>query len=174
MELKHLNDETLKQAIKLKCTCWQEELAGKVKHELNEKEEYDFWQKWMHDGDKHQDVRTLIGIFQEDQLIACAFASFAEIEDHPSAVEINGLFVDQAQRNKHLSYKMLAYILSRYKDLNKDAVIIYNHKHAPSNTYYNKLGGKVINTLTQLDGKLEIEVFEFSLDELIYIVDKGD
>lgn len=157
----------MKQAIKLKCICWQEELAGKVKHELNEKDEYTFWQEWMHEGEKHQDVRTLIGLFEKEELVACAFASFAETEDHPSAVEINGLFVDQAHRNKHLSYKMLTYILPIYKDLNKEAVIIYNHKYAPSNTYYQKLGGKVINTLTQLDGQLEIEVFEFNLEKLL-------
>lgn len=163
MELAKLNDETLKQAIALKVACWQEELAGKVIHHLDFKEEYAFWKEWMHSADKHQDVRTLIGTFDNEKLVACIFASFAEVEDHENAVEINGLFVNPDYRNQRLSLKLLQAVLEDYHKIGKKAVIIYNHKYAPSNTYYKKLGGKVINTITQLDGQLEIEVFHFDI-----------
>ena len=54
---------------------------------------------------------------------------------------------------------MLSYTFDFYLKNNIEKVVIYNHHYAPSNGFYNKLGGKVIKQLHQMSGKLLIDVF---------------
>jgi len=167
MLLKQLNAKTLNAAIRLKIECWQEELAGKVIHSLDFEETYAFWHEWMGCGKAHDDVRTLLGYFDDDKLVATIFASFAETEDHDNAVEINGLFVEKAYRGQNLSLKLLYEVLTNYQQLGKEAVIVYNHKYAPSNSFYKHFGGTIIKEVTQLSGALIVEVFYFDLNNLL-------
>ena len=170
MIIKRLNQETLKEAIKLKVDCFQEELAGKLTLSLNYEEEYAFYLDWMQKEKEHQDKRTLLGAFIDEVLVGTIFVSYAEIEDDPRACEINGLFVDPSFRNKRIALTLMFEALSHYLD--KENVMVYNHKYAPSNLFFKALGGKVYREDFQEDGKLHVEVLRFSLKELLDTISK--
>jgi len=159
MEIKKLNDETLIDAIQLKIFSWTEELAGVTENNHDFDKEYQLWLAWSHTAEENQDVRFLYGMFDRDYLIGAVFSSFAEIDDHPNAIEINGLWVDGHYRNQKISIKLLHHILKLYQSYNKDKVIVYNHKLSPSNSYYYHLGGEVIRSEYQMDGKLYVDIF---------------
>lgn len=166
MELKKLSDEQLKSAVKLKIDSWTEELAGVAENDLNVEEEYQFWLTWSQTAEEHHDVRLLYGMFDQETLTGAIFTSFAETYDHPNAIEINGLWVDNHYRNQHISTRLLYHVLKCYQPHQKDVVIVYNHRLSPSQGYYYHLGGKVIRSEYQMDGKLLVDVFLFDAKEL--------
>ena len=165
MVIKYLDQNTLKEAIKLKVDCFQEELAGKLTLSLNYEEEYAFYLEWMQKEKEHQDKRTLLGAFKDDVLVGTIFVSYAENGDDPNACEINGLFVDLNYRKKRIAINLMKEALNHYLD--KENVIIYNHKYAPSNRFFKALGAKVYREDFQENGKLHVEVLKVSLKELL-------
>ena len=164
MIIKPLDEKSLKQATDLKVRAWQEELNGVFEHHLDQAEEEAFYQAWRLEGAKHQDQRLLYGAFKDERLLGAVFASFADVDDHPDAVEINGLWVEKDARHQGISLHLLHSVLTQY---NQEAVILYCHTHAPSYPYYHHLGGKVMKTLTQLEGRLHVSVFVFERTTLI-------
>ena len=167
MKIKPLDKESLKAAIKLKLQCWEEELANRFDYPLNYEEEYAFYERWMRTEKVDNDRRTLLGMFQNGKLIGTIFASFAEVEDHPNACEINGLFVEPDYRGQSISLLLIKEALDVYYQLGKEYVIVYNHKYAPSNAFFRYLGGKVIREEFQLNKQLHVEVFQFSITDLL-------
>ena len=165
MIIKDLDQETLKAAIALKVACFQEELAGKLELKLDEDMEYLFYLDWMQKAKAHQDKRTLLGAFIDDVLVGTIFVSYAEVEDDVNACEINGLFVSPDYRNQKIATRLMVDALVNYQD--KEHVIVYNHKYAPSNQFFKALGGKVMREDLQENGKMHVEIFRFSLKDLL-------
>lgn len=171
IEIRNLNKEELKEAVMLKITSWSEELNGVAENHIQYDEEYKFLSDWMDSEKECNDIRTLIGIFENDSMLGCAFASFAEIYDcEENGIELNGLWVYPSARQRHLSLMMMNHILDIYMPLGMEKMIVYNHKHAPSNSYYHYLGGRVIKYDLQMGGKLEVDVFEFDLENLKHVL----
>ena len=166
MIIKPLDQETLKAAILLKIIAWTEELQGKMENTLDFNQEYDFWLNWMASEQQHNDKRTLLGAFDGDRLMGAIFASFAELEDHHNAVEINGLWVYQEDRGKKISYYLMNAVTTLYLSYGNEACIVYNHHYSKSNTYYKKLGGTVMREDLQEHGQLVVDVFSFDLQKL--------
>lgn len=162
---RNLTTNDMKEAIKLKVDCWTEELAGKAENTLDYSKELDFWVKWMSLAEENDDVRLLVGAFEEDKMLGVTFASFAETEDiFEKGIELNGLWVYQEQRGKGISLKLIAYILDFYKNIGKEKIVIYNHHYCPSNNFYRKFGADVIRQDVQMGGKLLIDVFLADID----------
>ena len=164
MIIKPLDEKSLKQAIDLKVRAWQEELSGVFEHYLDQAEEEAFYQTWRLEEAKHHDIRLLYGAFKDQRLLGAVFASLADVDDHPNALEINGLWVEKDARLQGISLHLLNSVLTQS---NQEAVILYCHTHAPSYPYYHHLGGKVMKTLTQLEGRLHVSVFVFERTTLI-------
>ena len=170
MEIRKLNDNTLKEAVKLKIYSWTEELAGVAYNHLNFDEEYTFWRDWSHTAEENQDVRFLFGMFDQHRLIGAIFTSYAEVFDHHNAIEINGLWVDETYRNQKVSLKLIHHVLKLYEPYKKEVVIVYNHKLSPSNRYYYHLGGKVMRSEYQMDGKLFVDIFHYEYNTLYELI----
>ena len=165
--IKDLYKETLKEAVALKIASWSEELNGVAENQIQFDEEYKFLSDWMDHAKESNDIRTLIGVYEDDQMLGCAFASFAEIYDcEENGIELNGLWVYPFARNRNLSLILINHILDIYMPLGMQKMIVYNHKYAPSNSFYHYLGGQVVKYDLQMQGKLEVDVFEFDLENL--------
>jgi GNAT superfamily N-acetyltransferase len=163
--IKKLTAEDMKEAIQLKVNCWTEELAGKAENTLNYSKELEFWVDWMSSAEENQDVRFLVGAFEDNKMLGVAFASFAETEDiSEKGIELNGLWVYSEQRGRGISLKLIAYILDFYKNMGKDKIVIYNHHFCPSNNFYRKFGADVIRQDEQMGGKLIVDVFLADID----------
>ncbi len=85
--IRELWDQDMLEAMQLKALCWPEEVAGMTDEKLNVEKEYSFWTSWMHQGVENNDVRALIGAFENDKMLGVAFASYAETEDADSGIE---------------------------------------------------------------------------------------
>lgn len=166
IEVRALTIDELATAIKLKLHCWQEELAGKVVHELSFEDEMTFYTRWAVSEKEHQDRRILLGAFQEGKLLGAAFGSFAEVEDDENAMELNGLWVEEDHRGKGISLMLLSVLVKAFRDLRKEQMIVYNHHFAPSNDYFRKLRGAVIRQDRQMNGKLLVDVFRIPMENL--------
>jgi GNAT superfamily N-acetyltransferase len=166
IEIRNLTEQEMTEAVQLRITSWQEELAGKLEHHLIFEEELPFWVHWMHHAKENNDVRTLIGAFENNEMLGVAFASFAEEEDGKDAFELNGLWVYPKHRGRKISILLLKHLIDIYLPLQKTTLIVYNHHYAPSNQYYQHLGGKVFKKNLQIDGKLDVDIFTFDVKEL--------
>ena len=56
--------------------------------------------------------------------------------------------------------------LTYYLEDHLDTFIVYTHRFAPSRTFYLNLGGQIIQTETQLNGQLIVDIFSFDLVQL--------
>lgn len=167
LSIRNLTKEELKEAVMLKITSWSEELNGVAENQIQFDEEYKFLSDWMDHEKEANDIRTLIGIFDHDGMLGCAFASFAELYDcEENGIELNGLWVYPNARNQKLSLRLINHILDIYMPLGMEKMIVYSHRYAPSNSFYHYLGGKIIKYDLQMGGKLEVDIFEFNLEEL--------
>lgn len=163
--IRNLTIYDMKEAIQLKVDCWTEELAGKAENTLSYIKELEFWIAWMSSAEENEDVRLLVGAFEDNKMLGVAFASFAEIEDIPEkGIELNGLWVYPEQRGRGISLKLITYILDFYKNIGKEKIVIYNHHYCPSNNFYKKFGANVIRQNEQMGGKLLVDVFLANID----------
>ena len=160
IEIRELTEADMKQVVELKILCWTEELAGKTENNLSPSEELDFWLDWMHKGQENDDIRLLIGVFENDDMLGVAIASFAEAYDIPNKrIELNGLWVYPDHRNRGISLMMFIHLLNFYIDKGMKEIVIYNHHYAPSNEFYRKFGAKVVRQEYQIDGRLLVDIF---------------
>jgi GNAT superfamily N-acetyltransferase len=144
INIRQLTEADMKQAIELKILCWTEELAGKAENTLSVSEELDFWEEWMNTAKENNDIRLLIGAFENEQMLGVAFSSFAESYDIPEkGIELNGLWVYPDQRSRGISLLMLIYIMDFYLAKGMETIVIYNPHYAPSNKFYHKFGAQV-------------------------------
>ncbi|WP_192929804.1 GNAT family N-acetyltransferase [Alkaliphilus serpentinus] len=160
IEIRKLTEDDMQQAMELKVLCWTEELAGRAENTLSVSKERDSWLDWMNTAEEHNDIRLLIGAFENNQMLGVAFASFAETDDIPDkGIELNGFWVYPNQRGKGISLMLLLYVLDFYSKEDMEKIVIYNPHYAPSNQYYQKLGAKVVKQEYQMEGKLLVDVF---------------
>ncbi len=165
ISIRKLTDDDMKEAIQLRIDCWTEELAGKAENTLDYAEELDMWVNWMNSAKENEDVRLLIGAFEDNKMLGVAFASFAETEDIPEkGIELNGLWVYPEQRGRGISLKLILYIIDFYKNIDKEKIVIYNHNSSSSNQFYRKFGADVVRQDKQMSGKLLIDVFVADID----------
>jgi len=167
MEVRNLTNDDMHLAIELKISCWTEELAGKAENTLKIEREFKFWTDWMNTPDEHNDIRMLVGAFENSKLLGVAFASFVDSKDAPeSGIELNGLWVLPQHRGRGISLILILEILNYFIPLGVPRIEVYNPHHAPSNEFYRKFGGIVIYSEYQMDGKLPVDIFEFDTRDL--------
>ena len=154
--IKPLTPSTFDAAIALKVALWQEELNGVFDHQLSHEEEFAFYQRWAFEGIEPRP--KVLGAYHGETLVGAIFSSPAETADHPDGVEVNGLWVHPNTRHQGIAKKLL---FAALKEESKRAVILYAHTYAPSYPMYLHLGGEVIKTLVQLEGRLHVSVFCF-------------
>ncbi len=148
------------KAMELKVQCWTEELAGHCENTLSVDEEQAFWVKWMDSANENNDIRLLIGAFEQEHMLGAAFASFAETSDIPSrGIELNGLWVHPDHRGRGISLRLVVHVLQFYLALGMERIVVYNHHYAPSNAFYRKFGAQLARQEHQMDGKLLVDVF---------------
>ena len=171
--LRELKDKDLEQAIQLKALCWPEELAGMSDNKLDIDQEYSFWSEWMHNGIENNDVRSLLGAFENDKLLGVAFASYAEQEDSDCGIELNGLWVYPEMRGRGISLLLMTKILNYYNNLGLKEIVIYNFHNASSNSFYRKFGAKVIKTVFQMKEQIPTDVFKCDIDTMLAYMNKS-
>lgn len=167
MVIRQLRNEDIPQAMKLKISCWTEELAGQAENTLDLQEEIDFWTTWVNTPDVHNDIRVFVGAFDGDALLGVAAGSFVHAKDAPEdGIELNGLWISPKHRGKGISLKLILHVLDAFIPFGVNRMEVYNLHHAPSNAFYRKFGGSVVGTEHPMDGKLAVDVFEFDVPEL--------
>jgi len=160
IKIRELTEADMQQAIELKISCWTEELAGKAENTLSISKELDWWIDWMNSAEENNDVRQLIGAFEDNKMLGVAIGSFADAEDIPKkGIELNGLWVYPDQRNKGISLKMIVHMLDFYLNKGMEKMVIYNLHHSPSNGFYQKFGAELTTQIPQMGGKLLVDVF---------------
>ncbi|WP_073589927.1 GNAT family N-acetyltransferase [Anaerocolumna xylanovorans] len=171
--IRELWDKDMLEAIQLKALCLPEELAGMSEEKLNIEKEYSYWTNWMHAGIENNDVRALLGAFENDKMLGVAFVSYAEIEDSNSGIELNGLWVYPEMRGRGISLMLISKILDYYEKLGLKEIIVYNYHNSSSNSFYRKLGAKVFKTELQMDGKIPTDVFKCDIPAMIDYISKS-
>lgn len=167
MIIRQLKNNDVPQAMELKILCWTEELAGKAENTLELDEEVDFWTDWLNSPDEHNDIRAFIGAYEGNDLLGVAAASFIESKESPQdGIELNGLWVYPEHRGKGISLKMILYVLDVFIPLGSNRMVVYNPHFAPSNAFYAKFGGTVIDSEFQMDGRLPVDIIEFDCIDL--------
>jgi GNAT superfamily N-acetyltransferase len=163
MLIRLLQPEDYDQAVDLKISCWDEELAGVAPNRRVKSEELDFILQWVATAEEHQDIRLVYGAFEDTELLAFAAASIAEVSDAAHGVELNYLFVKKNCRGQGLAVRLIDTLLAEFSGKGFDRVIVYNHHYAPSNAFYRKLGGMVMRQDIQgtPPDRLQIDVFVF-------------
>jgi GNAT superfamily N-acetyltransferase len=160
IKIRELTEFDMKRAIELRISCWTEELAGKAENTLSVSQELNLWLDWMNTAKENNDIRLLIGAFENDNMLGVAFGSFAETYDIvEKGIELNGLWVYPDHRSKGISLMMIIYILNFYLAKGMEKIVIYNHHYAPSNQFYRKFGAQVVKQEYQMDGRLLVDVF---------------
>lgn len=164
IKIRQLTEKDMRQAMELKVLRWDEELAGKAENTLTVSQELGFWIEWMNSSKENNDIRLLIGAFENDVMLGVAFSSFAETYDIPEkGIELNGLWVYPDQRNRGISLMMIDYIIDFYHEMDMKKMVVYNHHYSSSNQFYRKFGGHVVKQEYQMDGKLLVDVFIIDL-----------
>lgn len=160
IEIRELTEQDMQEAMELKVMCWTEELAGKAENTLCASKELDFWVNWMNSARENNDIRLLIGVFEDDKMLGVAFGSLAETFDIPEkGIELNGLWVYPNHRGRGISLMLIIHILDFYLTKGMEKVVIYNPHHAPSNGFYHKYGAQVVRQDYQMDGRLLVDIF---------------
>lgn len=160
IKIRELQDNDLLQAMQLKVLCWPEELAGMSDKNLDLDKEFPFWFNWMHTGFENNDVRTLLGAFEDDKMLGVAFASFAELEDSDCGIELNGLWIYPHMRGRGISLLLVTRLMNYYESLGLKEIVIYNYHNSSSNSFYRKYGAKVFKTEFQTDDQIPTDVFK--------------
>lgn len=164
--IRELQDKDMLQAMELKALCWTEEIAGMSDNKLDIDREYSFWFDWMHTGVENDDVRTLFGAFEDDQMLGVAFASFSEKEDSMCGMELNGLWVYPNMRGRGISLMLMLKLLKYYEGLGLRDIIIYNYHNSPSNSYYRRFGAKVFKTELQMKAQIPTDIFKCDITSM--------
>lgn len=160
IRIRELREGDMREAVELRVLCWTEELAGKAENVLNVSEELKIWIDWMNEAKENDDVRLLIGAFEDEKMVGVAFGSFAETYDvGEEGIELNGLWVYPYQRNRGVSLMMLKYMIDFYIEKGMQKIVVYNHRYSPANQFYRKFGAKVLREEYQMENKLLIDIF---------------
>jgi GNAT superfamily N-acetyltransferase len=154
------------KAVDLRIRCWDEELAGYAPNRLTPEKELDFLVEWEQSAEDYDDVRHIYGLFLEGNFSGFAGGSFAEPSDSENGFELNYLFVEKGHRGKGYSLMLLDKLLEDFISEGKKEMIVYSLRHAPSNNFYRKYGGKPIREVHQGQDNLLVDVFKFNATQL--------
>lgn len=154
------------KAVDLRIRYWNEELAGHGTTELSPEKELDFLVEWEQSAADYDDKRVLYGVFDEGVFAGFAGGSYAEVEDDENAFELNYLFVAKAYRGKGYSLQLMLKLIDDFLKSGKSKMVVYSHRHAPSNAFYRKYGGGVIREVIQGEDQLLVDVFVFDAEIL--------
>ena len=167
IEIRQLRENEWRQAMDLKITCWTEELAGKAENDLVISEQLDLWINWMYTATDNNDIRVTLGAFENGALLGVAAGSIAETTGIPEkGIELNGLWVNPMHRNHGISLRLLVYLLDYFQHFGMEEIVIYNHRYAPSNSFYRKFGVEEMRRDIQIAAGVEIliDVFIISIE----------
>ena len=164
VNIRQLREKEWQQAMELKIACWTEELAGKAENDLILSDQLDFWTDWMYTATEHSDIRVTIGAFEGDELVGWAAGSIAEKTDSENGIECNGLFVNPKYRSRGISLKLLVYLLDYFQNFGMEQIVIYNHRYAPSNSFYRKFSVQELRQDIQIAAGVEILVDVFVIE----------
>lgn len=162
--IRELQDKDMQQAVHLKALCWPEELAGMSEKKLDIDKEYTFWFDWMHTGIENNDVRSLLGAFEDDRMLGVAIASYAEKEDSDCGIELNGLWVYPEMRGRGISLMLMTKLLNYYETLGLKEIVIYSFHNSSSNSFYRKFGASVLKMELQIDEQIQVPTDVFKCD----------
>ena len=172
--IRSLKLSEIPEAMKLKMESWTEELAGKAENNLILEEEIDFWSTWVSRGKAYNDIRLLIGAFENGELLGIAASNLAKYEDIPcNGIELNLLGVGKRYRGRGISLRLILYIWNFYQCLGAKKAVIYSHHYAPSNAFYLKFGAEILRKELQEGGKLEVDVFIADIHILKWMIEKS-
>jgi GNAT superfamily N-acetyltransferase len=165
MIIRPLQPEEYNQAVDLKISCWDEELAGVAPNRRVKGEELTFITSWVAAARENDDIRLVYGAFDCGEFLGFAGASIAEPSDAGHGVELNYLYVKQGHRGRGVALRLMEALLAEFNGQGFDQLIVYNHHLAPSNSFYRKLGGKVMRQDIQGTPpdrlKIDVLVFDF-------------
>lgn len=168
MIIRELKKEEFSQAIDLKISCWDEELAGVAPNRLVKEKQLNFILEWLDSAEENNDIRLIYGAFNHDQFMGFVGASIAEEEDADNGIELNYLFVHEEYRGQGIALKLMRKILDAFISKGFHKLVVYNHHYAPSNKFYRKFGGVVIreDIQGQPNDNLLIDIFSFDAKDL--------
>lgn len=164
MEIRELHDNEIILGSHLRAECWPEECAGIKAKPVDVEKDSAFFMKWRHEANKYNDVRLMLGAFEEGTLLGVAYGSFAEEEDSPKGYEINGLWVTKNHRGRGLSKLLLSELNATFYKEGKREAVAYNHTLAPSNAYYKYLGFDVVRQVKH--GEMTVDILLADINQL--------
>ncbi len=165
---RELTECDILDAAMLKASCWDEETAGTSSEKPDIVKEHTSFVKWMKTADENADVRLLYGAFDDEKMVGTVFASFVESKDAPEhGFELNGLWVDQGYRRRGIALTLLKKVCEEFRKLGAKKMIVYNYHIAPSNSFYLKFGCNVISTEYQTKDRLQTDIIEGNIEDLI-------
>ncbi|WP_066719249.1 GNAT family N-acetyltransferase [Clostridium sp. Marseille-P299] len=172
--IRSLKTTEIPEAMRLKIDSWTEELAGKAENTLILSEEINFWSRWVSRGKEFNDIRLLLGAFENGELLGLAASNIAKYDDIPvNGIELNLLAVKPKHRGRGISIRLILYILNFYQCLGATKAVIYSHHYAPSNGFYAKFGAELLRKELQEDGKLEVDVFIADIHYFKWMLEKS-
>ena len=125
MIIRPLELEEFDQAVDLKISCWDEELAGVAPNRRIKSEEVDFITHWISAAEEHRDIRLVYGAFEQDAFMGFAGASIAEPSDVKHGIELNYLFVKTEYRGRGLALQLIDKLLTDFGGKGVDQLVVY-------------------------------------------------
>lgn len=160
MIIRKLTHEDMREAVGLRVLCWAEETAGLTKTCPDLEAELAFFTEWMDSADDNDDVRLLLGAFEDNKMLGVVFGSFVKSKSRPQdGIELNGLWVYPDYRGRGLSFALLHELLTEFLRLGATEMIVYNYHFAPSNTFYRHLGCEVVDDEYQTADRIPTDIF---------------
>jgi len=113
----------------------------------------------------NNDIRVILGAFEENELLGVVAGSIAEETGvSEKSIECNGLWVDLKYRNRGISLRLLVCLLDYFQNFDMEQIVIYNHRCAPPNAFYRKFGVKELRQDIQIAAGVEILADVFIID----------
>lgn len=175
IQIKPIKVEEFSQAIEIKNECWKNDYKNVVPEEvlknLDIDEQTTWLQEWISD-ETDDDIRIILGVTVDDQLVGFVAAGPVEECDAEYDVEVNMLFVKEKFRGMGLGLKLLEEVTKFFAIKNTTSLILYNWRELQSNQFYLNIGGKVAKEQVQVCGgkKLATDIFAWQIDELLIIL----
>ena len=165
MDIKILRKTDYKEAIKIKEKYMNsnQELS---KNMFDKEKELKFLNDWMNE--KRDDVRIMLGAYEEERLCGFIGGSYAEDYDSSNGFEINYLFIDEKKQKKGIGKSLIYRLCELFFYEFKDDVIVYTHRELPANAYYKQLGFSGLREEKQ--GDMSVEVLNMNIQKLFSVL----
>ncbi len=174
IEIRSVKIEEFAQIIEIKHECWRHDYNKVVPkatlRNLNAAEDTIWLQEWI--ADETDDLRIILGVIVDNQLVGFVAASSVEECDAEYDAEVNMLFVSNKYRGMGLGLKLLEEVMKFFGNGDVTSVMLYNWRELDSNQFYRNIGGKVVKEQIQNCGGKELvtDIFAWQIDELLAIL----